>query len=300
MMTRNYWHEQGKNTTFTFLSHRKNVYFVREIYFCFCFFADDEEMKMNAAVNGHPALNPAAAGATFPRPPFASIMERQYGHIFRSLALHQQRMNPPILAQPFGPQGLLAAAAAAAAAAGSHRPNNPPIFPFQASSNFEVNPTHALLSMMRSNVTNKRLLEDKEEEENENSKRVKTEDGENGRLEDEEESVCLRDDQPCSEAAKRVKEWDVNEVVEFVSDIDLCAEYADVFRAHSIDGATLLLLTEAHYADKLGMKLGPMIKFRSELAKAIAACPKCFHCNKCHRENNHDTNADEDAISVTE
>merc|ERR1712071_589886 len=56
--------------------------------------------------------------------------------------------------------------------------------------------------------------------------------------------ACAADS--CSPAAAQVQLWSVADVVNFVKAIDLCHEYAEVFREHSIDGCTLPLLTEEH------------------------------------------------------
>ena len=59
------------------------------------------------------------------------------------------------------------------------------------------------------------------------------------------------------------------------------------FRQQAIDGSTLLLLTERHLVEKLCMKLGPALKLRSALAEKTASCPKCFHCQHCHQDDEH-------------
>jgi len=78
--------------------------------------------------------------------------------------------------------------------------------------------------------------------------------------------------------------WSVSEVCNFVSSIDICREYAEVFRDHNIDGSALPLLTEDHLTLRLGLKLGPALKLRSIIAKKLGPshadiCVHCAHCN---------------------
>ncbi|CAL4195730.1 unnamed protein product, partial [Meganyctiphanes norvegica] len=91
---------------------------------------------------------------------------------------------------------------------------------------------------------------------------------------------------PCSDkncsSLESIAHWTVDDVATFVSNIDLCAEYADVFREQRIDGSTLALLTEEHLTTSINMKLGPALKLRSVLTKSIGACSVCLHCNHCH------------------
>ncbi|KAG5838793.1 hypothetical protein ANANG_G00227360 [Anguilla anguilla] len=48
-----------------------------------------------------------------------------------------------------------------------------------------------------------------------------------------------------------------------------CAEYTQVFREQAIDGETLPLLTEEHLLNNMGLKLGPALKIRSQVARRI-------------------------------
>ena len=43
-----------------------------------------------------------------------------------------------------------------------------------------------------------------------------------------------------------------------------------VFLRHGIDGASLLLLSESHLMDKLGLKVGPAVRLRAALAKKLS------------------------------
>ncbi|XP_065578692.1 polycomb protein Scm-like [Artemia franciscana] len=86
----------------------------------------------------------------------------------------------------------------------------------------------------------------------------------------------------CEEAAKEMSTWSIETVSTFVANIDLCSEYADVFKEHSIDGTALPLLTDEHLTTKLNMKLGPALKLKSTIAQKLGHCPVCLHCAHCH------------------
>ncbi|XP_018083322.1 sterile alpha motif domain-containing protein 11 isoform X2 [Xenopus laevis] len=76
---------------------------------------------------------------------------------------------------------------------------------------------------------------------------------------DGEESVVLED----------LNKWTVEDVCSFVGSLSGCAEYTQVFREHCIDGETLPLLTEEHLLNNMGLKLGPALKIRAQVAKRI-------------------------------
>ncbi|XP_054857050.1 sterile alpha motif domain-containing protein 11 isoform X3 [Eublepharis macularius] len=76
---------------------------------------------------------------------------------------------------------------------------------------------------------------------------------------DGEESPSLED----------VSKWTVEDVCNFVGSLSGCAEYTQVFREQAIDGETLPLLTEEHLLNNMGLKLGPALKIRSQVAKRI-------------------------------
>ncbi|GLV42819.1 SAM-motif ubiquitously expressed punctatedly localized protein [Carabus blaptoides fortunei] len=76
--------------------------------------------------------------------------------------------------------------------------------------------------------------------------------------------------------------WSVDDVCNFVSSIDICAEYAQKFREQRIDGSGLPLLTEEHLTSTINMKLGPALKLRSILARKMGTCSVCLHCVHCH------------------
>ncbi|XP_074037906.1 SAM-motif ubiquitously expressed punctatedly localized protein isoform X5 [Leptinotarsa decemlineata] len=82
-----------------------------------------------------------------------------------------------------------------------------------------------------------------------------------------------------------ISNWSVDDVSNFVSRIDICAEYAQIFRDQRIDGAGLPLLTEEHLTNTMNMKLGPALKLRSILAKKLGSCSVCLHCSHCHNNS---------------
>ncbi|XP_048516001.1 uncharacterized protein LOC105692376 isoform X3 [Athalia rosae] len=87
---------------------------------------------------------------------------------------------------------------------------------------------------------------------------------------------------PCGDG-QSVNRWSVEDVVNYVSSIDICSEYAQNFREHRIDGAALPLLSEDHLTGPMGMKLGPALKLRALLARKLGACTVCLHCAHCHQ-----------------
>jgi len=95
---------------------------------------------------------------------------------------------------------------------------------------------------------------------------------------------------PPSSPSQRVElngepnEWTVEQVATFVTEIDICREYGQVFRDNKIDGGCLPLLTESHLTTGLGLKLGPALKLLTALRRrlgpeATTGCVKCAHCH---------------------
>ncbi|XP_053941440.1 sterile alpha motif domain-containing protein 11 isoform X1 [Cuculus canorus] len=72
-----------------------------------------------------------------------------------------------------------------------------------------------------------------------------------------------------SPALEDISKWTVEDVCSFVSNLSGCAEYTQVFREQAIDGETLPLLTEEHLLNNMGLKLGPALKIRSQVAKRV-------------------------------
>ncbi|XP_077007753.1 sterile alpha motif domain-containing protein 11 isoform X2 [Tamandua tetradactyla] len=66
-----------------------------------------------------------------------------------------------------------------------------------------------------------------------------------------------------------VSKWTVDDVCSFVGGLAGCAEYATVFREQGIDGETLPLLTEEHLLTTMGLKLGPALKIRAQVARRL-------------------------------
>ncbi|XP_032088011.1 sterile alpha motif domain-containing protein 11 isoform X2 [Thamnophis elegans] len=77
------------------------------------------------------------------------------------------------------------------------------------------------------------------------------------------------EESPATAALQDISKWTVDDVCSFVSCLSGCAEYSQVFREQAIDGETLPLLTEEHLLNHMGLKLGPALKIRSQVAKRI-------------------------------
>ncbi|CAG2105201.1 unnamed protein product [Medioppia subpectinata] len=60
-------------------------------------------------------------------------------------------------------------------------------------------------------------------------------------------------------------QWSVNDVYEFVRNLQGCTEYADEFRSQEIDGQALMLIKEDHLMNTMSMKLGPALKICSKI-----------------------------------
>ncbi|KAJ6660982.1 hypothetical protein lerEdw1_017002 [Lerista edwardsae] len=61
-----------------------------------------------------------------------------------------------------------------------------------------------------------------------------------------------------------IRKWTVEDVYTFIISLPGCADYAQIFKDHAIDGETLPLLTEEHLLDTMGLKLGPALKIRCQ------------------------------------
>ncbi|KAM6217862.1 sterile alpha motif domain-containing protein 11 [Rhynchocyon petersi] len=70
-------------------------------------------------------------------------------------------------------------------------------------------------------------------------------------------------------APEDVSKWTVDDVCSFVGGLSGCGEYAPVFREQGIDGETLPLLTEEHLLTTMGLKLGPALKIRAQVARRL-------------------------------
>ncbi|XP_049733509.1 sterile alpha motif domain-containing protein 11 isoform X1 [Elephas maximus indicus] len=70
-------------------------------------------------------------------------------------------------------------------------------------------------------------------------------------------------------APEDVSKWTVDDVCSFVGGLSGCGEYAPIFREQGIDGETLPLLTEEHLLTTMGLKLGPALKIRAQVARRL-------------------------------
>ncbi|XP_050298630.1 myosin-G heavy chain-like isoform X2 [Anthonomus grandis grandis] len=95
-------------------------------------------------------------------------------------------------------------------------------------------------------------------------------------------SITKRPESESPNLHEDISGWTVDDVANFVTGIDICAEYAQNFRDQRIDGSGLPLLTEEHLTNTIGMKLGPALKLKSILAKKLGSCNVCLHCSHCH------------------
>ncbi|XP_056149693.1 sterile alpha motif domain-containing protein 7 [Lampris incognitus] len=73
------------------------------------------------------------------------------------------------------------------------------------------------------------------------------------------------------DASEDIRKWTVDDVYNFINSIPTCAEYAQMFKDHMIDGETLPLLSEEHLLDTLGLKLGPVLKIRSQVSRRMGS-----------------------------
>ncbi|XP_075405608.1 sterile alpha motif domain-containing protein 11 isoform X2 [Tenrec ecaudatus] len=79
----------------------------------------------------------------------------------------------------------------------------------------------------------------------------------------------LLTDREGASAPEDVSKWTVDDVCSFVGGLSGCGEYAPVFREQGIDGETLPLLTEDHLLTTMGLKLGPALKIRAQVARRL-------------------------------
>uniref|UniRef100_A0A4W6CGG9 Sterile alpha motif domain containing 11 n=1 Tax=Lates calcarifer TaxID=8187 RepID=A0A4W6CGG9_LATCA len=77
------------------------------------------------------------------------------------------------------------------------------------------------------------------------------------------------EDSATANPVEDISKWSVEDVCGFISSLAGCAEYTQVFREQAIDGETLPLLTEEHLLSTMGLKLGPALKIRSQVARRV-------------------------------
>ncbi|XP_078718572.1 uncharacterized protein LOC144935623 [Lampetra fluviatilis] len=73
-----------------------------------------------------------------------------------------------------------------------------------------------------------------------------------------------------TEEEEDMRAWSVDNVCTFVAAMPGCAESAQAFRHHAIDGETLPLLTETHLLSTLGLRLGPALKILTQAGSRVA------------------------------
>uniref|UniRef100_A0A6Q2ZE19 Sterile alpha motif domain containing 11 n=1 Tax=Esox lucius TaxID=8010 RepID=A0A6Q2ZE19_ESOLU len=81
--------------------------------------------------------------------------------------------------------------------------------------------------------------------------------------------LFMDDDDSAAPPVEDISKWSVEDVCGFVGGLAGCAEYTQVFREQAIDGDTLPLLTEEHLLNTMGLKLGPALKIRSQVARRV-------------------------------
>uniref|UniRef100_A0A8C5I106 SAM domain-containing protein n=1 Tax=Gouania willdenowi TaxID=441366 RepID=A0A8C5I106_GOUWI len=77
------------------------------------------------------------------------------------------------------------------------------------------------------------------------------------------------EDSATANPVEDISKWSVEDVCGFIRSLAGCAEYTQVFREQAIDGETLPLLTEEHLLNTMGLKLGPALKIRSQVARRV-------------------------------
>lgn len=95
----------------------------------------------------------------------------------------------------------------------------------------------------------------------------------------EQTATTAQSTRKCQMKIDEINAWNVDEVCSFVESIAICVEYVKNFREQSIDGEGLMMLTEEHLINILGMKLGPALKLRSKLLKRLNEPCACTSCN---------------------
>ncbi|CAH1245817.1 SAMD7 [Branchiostoma lanceolatum] len=103
--------------------------------------------------------------------------------------------------------------------------------------------------------------------------------------------ACCRDNN-IREPEETIASWTVDDVYQFIKSLSGCSEYAQAFKDQAIDGETLPMLHEELLQNQLGMKLGPALKIRAQVAKRQGRCSICFHCLHCHKGQNSVTSED--------
>ncbi|KAK7506390.1 hypothetical protein BaRGS_00002502 [Batillaria attramentaria] len=80
-----------------------------------------------------------------------------------------------------------------------------------------------------------------------------------------------------------IRTWSVEGVAKFVSSLEGCNVYAEIFREQRVDGKILVLLTVEHLMKSLGMKLGPAVLLTERVAKLLQDSTRASGCDMCKR-----------------
>ena len=76
---------------------------------------------------------------------------------------------------------------------------------------------------------------------------------------------------PLDDRFRDMETWGVGRVVDFVSELDECKDYAEIFRKEEIDGSCLIKLSLHHLTTFLGIKIGPAVKLLMQIHDRRAA-----------------------------
>lgn len=84
-----------------------------------------------------------------------------------------------------------------------------------------------------------------------------------------------------------IHQWTVNEVCQFVTQLDGCSEYTEVFRENQVTGKMLLSLNRDHLMSSLGMKVAAALLLTEAVAmqqKKETAYKMCNYCQQTAKE----------------
>merc|ERR1712172_43222 len=74
---------------------------------------------------------------------------------------------------------------------------------------------------------------------------------------------------PASRDCVPLEDWSIQEVANFISQIDTCQEYAQALKDQKVDGASLAVLNETHLTTILGIQLGPATRIVSRVRRIL-------------------------------
>jgi len=74
---------------------------------------------------------------------------------------------------------------------------------------------------------------------------------------------------PASRDSLPLEDWSIQQVADFISQIDTCEEYAQVLKDQKVDGASLAVLNETHLTTILGIQLGPATRIVSRVRRIL-------------------------------